>query len=102
MLHVSGFLHLVVPEGVKMMTEEEITVEKLPEIHLKLTLETFHFRVKDSLEIFLISYTFHSNNAVPPLKSVVFFLEFTHYFVFLTKRDEGSCIEYFKSRSGYI
>lgn len=41
-----------------MMTEEEIGVEKFPEIHLKLTLETSHFRVKDSLKIFLISYTF--------------------------------------------
>lgn len=40
-----------------MMTEEETRVETFREIHLKLTLETFHFIVKDSMEISFISHT---------------------------------------------
>lgn len=85
-----------------MMTEEEIRVEKFPEIHLKLTLETFHFRVKDSLKIFLISYTFSLLRCHCSFKVCGILSRIHPLFYFSDRRDKGSFVEYFTSRSGYI
>lgn len=102
LLHVSGFLHLPVARGGEMMTEEEIRVEKFPEIHLKLTLETFHFRVKDSLKNFLTSYTFSLLRCRCSFKVRGILSRIHPLFYFSDRRDKGSFIECFTSRSGYI
>lgn len=82
-----------------MMTEEEIRVEKFPEIHLKLTLETFHFTVKDSLKIFFNLIHFFALT-MPFLRGI---LSRIHpLFYFSNRGDKGSFIEYFTFRSGYI